>query len=894
MSDAKYFATTKKGEILELSTDLNSHDRTKVKDAVKKVIAAMTLGKDVASLFPDVIKSMPTEDIELKKLVYLYIINYARSQPKKAIMIVNCFQKDAEKHPNPLVRALAIRTLGCIRVDAIIPHIEKPLQAALKDADPYVRKTAALTVAKLYDMNSELAVESGLIDGLRTLLDDSNAMVLANAVAALTEISEAAGEDLLQLNTGSMVKMLTAINQCSEWGIVFLLDMLAKHEPDTESTAVDVCERVMPQLNHANPSVVMSAVKLIIKFMGHIKNRANITKMSKKLAPPLVTLLSGEPEIQYVALRNINLIVQKYPKILESEMRVFFCKYNDAPFVKIEKLETMIRLVNDRNIDQVLAELKEYAQEVDVEFVRKAVRAIGRCAVKLENAAQRCVTVLMELVSSKVSYVVQEAIIVIKDIFRRYPGRYERVIAQLRENLDTLDEPEAKASMIWIIGEYGDRIVEAAEKLEYFVDTFEEEPLQVQLQILTAAVKLFLKSPKTSKDLVQRVLNIATERSDNPDLRDRGFVYWRLLSSNPKAARAVVLADRPEISCDTFQIDDDYLDRLMQHISTLASVYHKPPEAFVKGHTEVTFTIGGLGDDDADESVEESDSDDVSDDDSESEEVEDEPAPKTVTRPKPVSKAAEPDLLDFLNIGESKPVAKPTPSSDPFDMFGTNNSSIPSTPGADVGKVVLEASAGNGLEIRTTYEERVMVLHLSNKSSTTVNNIQVKFNTNLLGINGAMSAPVSTLPPGGTQQVRINLGFQTQQLDLKKPGVQMAIKSELGVGYFKDNVPADCLLKSVDMEVSTLGNTWNSLQDCDVQVVENVKDLTELKRKYQKYEKPIPGKGVMSYWPVDFYGQLLLVQLILLPNGRCKITARGENKMAGTVACRAILQLVSP
>ena len=69
-------------------------------------------------------------------------------------------------------------------------------------------------------MSSELAVESGLIDGLRTLLDDSNAMVLANAVAALTEISEAAGEDLLQLNTGSMVKMLTAINQCSEWGIV--------------------------------------------------------------------------------------------------------------------------------------------------------------------------------------------------------------------------------------------------------------------------------------------------------------------------------------------------------------------------------------------------------------------------------------------------------------------------------------------------------------------------------------------------------------------------------------------------------------------------------------------------------------------------------------------------
>lgn len=35
-------------------------------------------------------------------------------------------------------------------------------------------------------------------------------------------------------------------------------------------------------------------------------------------------------------------------------------------------------------VTQVLAELKEYATEVDVDFVRKAVRAIGRCAIKVE------------------------------------------------------------------------------------------------------------------------------------------------------------------------------------------------------------------------------------------------------------------------------------------------------------------------------------------------------------------------------------------------------------------------------------------------------------------------------------------------------------------------------
>ncbi len=51
---------------------------------------------------------------------------------------------------------------------------------------------------------------------------------------------------------------------------------------------------------------------------------------------------------------------------------------------------------------QVLSELKEYATEVDVDFVRKSVRAIGRCAIKVESSAQRCVDTLLELIQTKV------------------------------------------------------------------------------------------------------------------------------------------------------------------------------------------------------------------------------------------------------------------------------------------------------------------------------------------------------------------------------------------------------------------------------------------------------------------------------------------------------------
>ena len=116
---------------------------------------------------------------------------------------------------------------------------------------------------------------------------------------------------------------------------------------------------------------------------------------------------------------------------------------------------------------------------MDVDFVRKSVRSIGRLAIKIPSSSDRCISVLLQLIETKVTYVVQEAVVVIKDIFRRYPNQYESIIGTLCENLDVLDEPEAKAAMIWIIGQYADRIENSDELLEDFLYTFLEEPTEV-------------------------------------------------------------------------------------------------------------------------------------------------------------------------------------------------------------------------------------------------------------------------------------------------------------------------------------------------------------------------------------------------------------------------------
>jgi AP-2 complex subunit beta-1 len=171
----------------------------------------------------------------------------------------------------------------------------------------------------------------------------------------------------------------------------------------------------------------------------------------------------------------------------------------------------------------------------------KSVKAIGRCAIKIDEEADRCVECLVELIQTKVNYVVQEAIVVIKDVFRKYPNKYESVIGILCDNLDTLEIPEAKASLIWIIGQYAERIDNAGDLLEGFLERFAEEHSIVQLSLLTAIVKLFIKRPTAGQTLVPKVLKLATEDIVNPDLRDRGFIYWRLLSTNPVKAKVYFL-----------------------------------------------------------------------------------------------------------------------------------------------------------------------------------------------------------------------------------------------------------------------------------------------------------------------------------------------------------------
>ena len=91
------------------------------------------------------------------------------------------------------------------------------------------------------------------------------------------------------------------------------------------------------------------------------------------------------------------------------------------------------------------------------------------------------------------------------------------------------------------------------------LEGFLEEADAVKLAILTATVKLYLKKPDEGNEMIEKVLKLSTEEADNPDLKDRAYIYWRMLSADPGKTQDVVLCTKPQIAHDSYNIYDEEL-----------------------------------------------------------------------------------------------------------------------------------------------------------------------------------------------------------------------------------------------------------------------------------------------------------------------------------------------
>lgn len=582
-----------KDQIAQLRDLLDGHEAEARKDAAIRTISLMRSGENVQELFSSMLRCVKTSDLQLKKLVYLYLVNYSSQEPEQAIMAVNTFIQDSQD-ASPIIRALAVRTMCRIRLPSVAENLILPLKKCIDDKDPYVRKSAALGVAKLYDVLPEIVENANLFEPLIMLLKDSNPLVVANAITAIFEINSHRTESILVLTAEAVIPLLAALNDTSEWIQIQILDAIARYIPESTNHAESLIDRLIPFLKNNNPAVVLGSFKCIYAFIEY--DERDPAEIFTQILPPLLTLLSSaEPEISYVILRTISLFVLRHSKVLTKEISLFFCKYNDPPYVKMEKLDIIMAIVARSNAKLVLDELSEYCNDVDVAFVKKAINCIGQIALKFEQTAPRCVEVILKILKGKSDYAQEETVVVVSDILRKYPNRYESIIANVCTNIDQFKETSARAAAVWILGEYCDHIENIDLILDSFLDSFNDEQPVVQLELLSSFVKVFIYKPDETKDQLQFILNEASKESISPDVKNQALIYWRLLTQDVDSTKQAVIFPKDSVEHGGVKFEENVLSELLQNIGSISGVLHEVPATFL---TQIKYSPEGDNDED--------------------------------------------------------------------------------------------------------------------------------------------------------------------------------------------------------------------------------------------------------------------------------------------------------
>ncbi|KAI9001544.1 adaptin N terminal region-domain-containing protein [Trametes punicea] len=554
-------------KVKNIAKQLDSNSDREKLEAMKRLIALISRGRNVSEFFAQVVKNVASHNLEIRKLVYIYLLRYAEQEPDLALLSINTFQKDLSD-PSPLIRAMALRVLSGIKVPMIGSIVVLAIKKCAADISPYVRKAAALAIPKLYHLDSTHQPE--LIKIICTLLKDQSPLSIGSVAIAFEAVCPTR-LDLLHQHYRRLCRTLIDVD---EWGQVDLLNLLIRYarvmlprptpaaEGDkTAQYEVDSDLRLLltsaePLFQSQNPAVVL-AVARVFYYLGPPSDLP-------KIVPPLLRLLHVSPEVERVVLTNLVLIATTLSESLAKSYTRFLVRASDPRQVKKDKVRLLRTVINAENYPSLLREFICYADDADDELVADSIKAIGYIARIVPESTQQCLTALMTFIQSKHDVIVTNAVLVLKSLVQIRMQQQQNVIAlgglppqtfspleiisRLARRIDELRHPKARACVVWLVGQYASSATPvengstppigpegiapwAPDVLRKMAKSFMQETSAVKLQIITLAAKLLVLCPadRTIALLNRYIFSLARYDLDY-DVRDRGRMLSSLLS----------------------------------------------------------------------------------------------------------------------------------------------------------------------------------------------------------------------------------------------------------------------------------------------------------------------------------------------------------------------------
>ena len=451
--------------------------------------------------------------------MYIYLLHYAESEPDLALLSINTIQKSLNDQ-NPQVRAMALRVMSGIKVPVISQIVSLAIKRGVGDMSPYVRKAAALAIPKCYRLDHNTLPQ--LLEYLSILLGDRQYFVVGPAVMAFLEVCPDR-IDLIHKHYRGLLKKLVDMDEWGQLAMLRLLTLYARKcfpvrtkrlrknktkgfyedEPSDEdfddsreevrmldSDLELLLKACKPLLSSRNSAVIVSTARCFL-YLG-------TPEYIDSSIGPLVALLRSPQDIQHIAIHNIVAICLITPRSFvkyASHFLVHATDTLDISRLKFEVLTLIFPYSEPQFQELILSEFEHFTRSADIPLVQESVRAIGRCAQESSAASGRCLRLLLNQLSSQDGKLVAESLTVIRHLIQKQPEAHVMTVIRLAKNLDTITNPEARATIIWLVGEFAglsddDNI--APDVLRILAKGFVDESEAAKLQIVLLAARVYL------------------------------------------------------------------------------------------------------------------------------------------------------------------------------------------------------------------------------------------------------------------------------------------------------------------------------------------------------------------------------------------------------------------
>ncbi|KAG8945593.1 clathrin associated protein complex large subunit [Tulasnella sp. 424] len=507
-----------------------------------------------------------------KRLGYLGIMLLLDENQEVLTLVTNSLKNDMN-HSNMYAVGLALCTFANISSEEMSRDLSHEIEKLLGSSNTYIRKKAALCALRVVRRVPDLL--ENYVQRAKGLLQDRNHGVLLTGITLITEMCQI-DESCLEEYRKAVPALVRHLKQLVSTGyspehdvsgitdpflqtkILRLLRLLGKGNTEASEAMNDILAQVATNTD-STKNVGNSILYETVLTVLHIEADSGLRVMAINILGKFLS--NRDNNIRYVALHTLNKVVGIDTNAVQRHRNIILDCLRDGDIsIRRRALELSYALINDSNVRVLTRELLAFLEVADNEFKLGITTQVCLAAERFAPNKRWHIDTVLRVLKLAGNYVREEALAGFIRLVAHTPELQAYTASKLYSALlADISQESLTLAAVWIIGEYGEALIESGlveeeeakpvtdENLVNLLETVLNGPYINTLSrqfVLTALIKLTAR-PIVSQAQQERITGILGGYATNPalEIQQRAVEYINLY--NQPEVRSGVLEQMP-------------------------------------------------------------------------------------------------------------------------------------------------------------------------------------------------------------------------------------------------------------------------------------------------------------------------------------------------------------